>query len=104
MRTVSRLALIMVVTVLAIGSTLPAFATEAATEGDGATTTTAAPAETATGDVPAVELPPPEVVEANQPWTARFMYPLFGVLALVIIGGFAIAYNRTVRHRYEVVN
>jgi len=79
----------------------PALATESSTEDTTTTTVEAVPISA--GDQPAVVIPPVEVEVDEPPWTSRFMYPLIGVLAVVLIGGYAIAYNR-IRRRYTVVN
>jgi hypothetical protein len=90
---------------LAIGAlAAPAVAADdvADTSGD-ATETTVAPETISSGEEPAVVVPPAEVKVPEQPWTARFLIPLFVVSALAIIIGVVIAYNRSVRHRYKVV-
>jgi hypothetical protein len=80
----------------------PAFGTEAVPD-EGATTTTVGIEPIFEGDAPAVMLPPVETEVTEQPWTVRFTYPLIGGLAALVIGGYAIAYNRSIRRRYQVV-
>ena len=84
----------------------PAGATEDSSEGDdmGETTeTTVAPDPGFENGEPAVVIPPAEEVEEEeQPWTARFMYPLIVVLIIVLIIGMIIGWNR-LRNRYEVI-
>jgi ABC-type glycerol-3-phosphate transport system substrate-binding protein len=93
---------IALVAVLLVAVTAPALATQDSTEGD-TTTTTVEATPVSAGDSPAVVVPLIADKEEEQPWTARFVYPLLGVLAILIIGGFAVGYNRSIRRRYEVV-
>lgn len=101
MNRISRIVVLAFVASLVIGVAAPVFATEAPPEET--TDTTVAEAPVADADVPAVVIPPSDAKEADQPWTARFVYPLLGVLTVVIIGGYAIGYNRSIRRRYDVV-
>lgn len=86
-----------------------AVAAPAAGSGDGedetaeTTETTVAAVPISAGEQPAVVIPPPEIEEPEQPWTARFLIPLLVVTAIVLIIGVVIAYNHSIRHRYEVV-
>jgi len=100
----NRLARILVVALLGVfvfAIAVPAFATESSDEEVTSTTVEAVPISA--GDSPAVVIPPVTEEVEEQPWTARFMYPLFGGLAVLIIGGLAIGYNRSIRRRYQVV-
>lgn len=55
------------------------------------------------------ELAPAEVAEeateeeAEQPWTSRFLIPLFIVLTVLLIGGITIYYFVAIKNRYTVV-
>ncbi len=101
MNRIIRIVVLAFVASLIIGIAAPVFATEAPPEGTTETTSAAVPIVGA--DEPAVVLPPAEAEVAEQPWTARFVYPLLGILTVLIIGGYAIGYNRSIRRRYEVV-
>ena len=83
----------------------PAAAVEDAQEETGETTeTTVAAVPISAEDQPAVMIPPLEVEEPEQPWTARYLIPLLVVTSIVIVIGVVIAYNHSVRHRYEVAS
>ena len=86
--------------VVAVAS--PAFGTESPPDED-ATTTTVSVEPVFEGEAPAVVLPVVTTEVEEQPWTVRFTYPLLGALAVLIIGGYAIGYNRSIRRRYQVV-
>ncbi|MCZ7532300.1 MAG: hypothetical protein M5U23_02625 [Acidimicrobiia bacterium] len=101
MHRITRIVVLAFVASLVLGVAAPVLATEAPPEET--TETTLAPVPNAGADEPAVVVPPADADEAEQPWTARFVYPLLGVLTVLIIGGYAIGYNRTIRRRYEVV-
>ncbi len=101
MHRITRIVVLAFVACLVLGVAASAFATEAPPEET--SETTLAPVPIVDGDEPAVVVPPSDLEEAEQPWTARFVYPLLGVLTIVIIGGYAIGYNRSIRRRYEVV-
>lgn len=101
MNRITRIVVLAFVASLILGVAAPVFATEAPPEET--TETTVAPPPTAGADEPAVVIPPTDAEVAEQPWTARFVYPLLGALTVLIIGGYAIVYNRTIRRRYEVV-
>jgi hypothetical protein len=89
---------------------LLAVAAPAGASGDGeeesaeTTETTVAAVPINAEDQPAVMIPPSEPEEREQPWTARYLIPLLVVTAIVLVIGVAIAYNHSVRHRYEVVS
>lgn len=101
MNRIARITILTFVVSLLVGLAAPAFATEAPDEATTETTITA-PAE-APENAPAVVTPPSSADEDVQPWTARFVYPLLGVLTVLIVGGYAISYNRKIRKRYTVV-
>ena len=98
----ARIITIAFVASLVVGIASPAFGTESPSD-EGATTTTVSIEPVFEGEAPAVVLEVVEVEVEEQPWTVRFIYPLIGVLALLIIGGYAIGYNRSIRRRYQVV-
>lgn len=100
MNRIARTVVLAFTVLLIVGIAAPAFATEAPPEET--TETTVAPVPVADGDEPAVVVPPSDNAAEDQPWTARFVYPLLGVLTVLIIGGYAIGYNRTIRRRYKV--
>lgn len=102
MKRAARITMLTVIGLLMLSLAAPAVATESSSESD--TTTTVAPELISVGDEPAVVAPPTEVEPVEQPWTVRYLYPLFGVLAVLIIGGFAIGYQRSIRRRYTVVD
>jgi Na+-transporting methylmalonyl-CoA/oxaloacetate decarboxylase gamma subunit len=81
----------------------PALGAETESAEDDTTETTVAAVPVSSGEEPAVVIPPPEHEQPEQPWTARFLIPLLVVTAIVVVIGVAIAYNRSVRHRYKVV-
>lgn len=87
---------------LAVSIAAPAFGT-ASTPDEGATEPAVVEAPVFPGEPPAVVLPPVEEEAFEQPWTVRFTYPLFAALAVLIIGGYAVGYRRSVRNRYQVV-
>jgi hypothetical protein len=95
-RTVAFVSLLVFVVALAA----PAMATESS---DDTTDTTAEPVQISEGEQPAIVAPPIEAGEEEQPWTARFIYPLIVVGTFVLIIGVAIGYNRSIRTRYKVV-
>jgi hypothetical protein len=68
------------------------------------TETTVAAVPISAADQPAVVIPPPELAEPEQPWTARFLIPLLVITAILLIVAVPILYNHSVRHRYEVVS
>jgi hypothetical protein len=82
---------------------LPVLATEGTTEDD-MVTTTIAPEPVFENGEPAVVVPPAGSVEAEQPWTARFIYPTIVLVTIVLIVGLVIGYNRSIRNRYVVVS
>ena len=82
--------------------TAPALATEGSTEEETTTTTVAEEPQFENGE-PAVVIPPAEEAEEDQPWTSRFIYPTIVIGTILLIVGIAWAYNRRIRHRYNVV-
>jgi hypothetical protein len=54
------------------------------------------------GIVPAVEVLPPAESVPEQPWTIRFMSPLFGALGVGILLAVTLHYAFRVRGRYSV--
>jgi len=103
MKSTHRLVLLSLIAVLVIIVASPALATEDSTEGE-TTATTVAAEQISEGEGPAIDAPEVEIEEQAQPWTARFIYPVLLVITIVLIGWIVIAYNRKVRHRYEVVS
>lgn len=102
MNRIARVLVLALVGVFLVVVTAPAMATQSSSED--VTTTTVEAVPISTGDQPAVVIPPVAAEEEEQPWTSRFLYPLFGVLAVILIGGYAWAYNRSVRRRYSVTD
>ncbi len=103
MSPINRIAALALVALMTLVVAAPAFATEdAGGASDGTTDTTIGVEPISAGDGPAVVVPPAEADEVEQPWTARFLIPLFVVTALVLVIGVAVAYNRNVRRRYKV--
>jgi len=86
-----------------VALTVPALATEEST-GDDTTATTVAPEQISEGEGPAVEAPPSEEAADEQPWTARFIYPVLVLVTILLIVGLIIGYNRSIRGRYHVVS
>lgn len=41
--------------------------------------------------------------EADQPWTARYLIPLFIVVTILLIGGIVLYYFIAIKNRYNVV-
>lgn len=107
MNRIARITILTFVVSLLVGLAAPAFATEAPDETTTATEATTETTVTATAEsaenAPAVVIPPSSADEYVQPWTARFVYPLLGALTVLIVGGYAISYNRKIRKRYTVV-
>jgi hypothetical protein len=103
MTRITRIVLLALVTLVLVVAASPAFADgdESETAGD-TTETTVAAVPISAGEEPAVVVPPAELEDVEQPWTARFLIPLLVVTAIVLIIGVAIAYNRSVRTRYKV--
>ena len=105
MARINRTVAVALVTVLLLAVAAPATAAEHGEEEAAETTeTTVAAVPINAGEEPAVVIPLPEIEEPDQPWTARFLIPLLVVTAIVLVIGVAIAYNHSVRHRYEVVS
>lgn len=99
-----RIVLVALTAVFALSVAVPAFGTVLAQEGEpDPTDTTVAAVPISTGGEPAVVIPPSEIDEAEQPWTARLIIPLLVVTAIVLIIGVVIAYNHTISNRYKVV-
>jgi len=103
MKRTHRLVLSFLIAVLVMAIAGPALATEGSTEGE-TTETTVAPELISEGEGPAVEAPPAASEEVEQPWTARFIYPVIVLMTILLIGGLAIGYNRSIRKRYQVVS
>jgi hypothetical protein len=105
MARINRTVALALVTVLLLAVAAPVTAAEHGEEEAAETTeTTVAAVPINAGEEPAVVIPLPEIEEPDQPWTARFLIPLLVVTAIVLVIGVAIAYNHSVRHRYEVVS
>lgn len=103
---IQRIVLVALVAVLALSVAVPALAAEQGegTEADTTDTTTAVAVAISAGGEPAVVIPPAEIEVPDQPWTARFLIPLLVVTAVMLVVGVAIAYDRTIRHRYKVIS
>jgi hypothetical protein len=97
MKRTYRLVLLSLIAVLVLAVVNPVLATEGSTE------TTVAPEQISEGEGPAVEAPAAEAEVVEQPWTARFIYPMIVVVTIILIVGLAIGYNHRIRNRYEVV-
>ena len=102
MKRTHRLVLLFLIAVLVAVVASPVLATEDSSESV-STETTVAPEPVFEGEGPAVETPAAVVEVPEQPWTARFIYPAIVVITIILIIGLLIGYNRTIRHRYEVV-
>lgn len=101
-----RLITIMLAALFVLGALTPALATEEqGGSGDGGETTetTVAPELIFEGDGPAVVIPDVPEEVADQPWTARFLYPLIAIGTVLLIVGLVIGYNRSIRGKYKVV-
>jgi hypothetical protein len=105
MTRINRTVALALVTVLLLAVAAPVTAAEHGEDEIAETTeTTVVAVPINVEDQPAVMIPPPESEEREQPWTARYLIPLLVVTAIVLVIGVAIAYNHSVRHRYEVVS
>lgn len=102
MTRINRLILLAVAVLFVMAITAPAMATEEST-GDDTTETTVAPELIFEGEGPAVVVPPAEEAEVEQPWTARFIYPVIVLVTILLIIGLGVGYNRSIRTRYRVV-
>ena len=91
------------IAVLVLSVASPVLATESSTEGD-TTETTVVPEQISEGEGPAVVAPPAPADETEQPWTVRFIYPTIAIVTILLVGGLAIGYNRSIRKRYQVVS
>ena len=103
MKRTHRLVLLSLMAVLVMAVASPVLATEDSSEGE-TTETTVVPEQISEGEGPAVEAPEAAVEEPEQPWTARFIYPVLLVITILLIAWIAIAYNHKIRNRYEVVS
>jgi hypothetical protein len=56
----------------------------------------------AAGAGPAVESPPAEADEDEQPWTVRYLAPTTLLLGLLALGGSVLYYGVRIRGRYKV--
>ena len=103
---IQRVVLVALMAILVLSVAAPAHAADdgEGTEADTTDATTAEAVPISTGGEPAVLLPPAEFEATEQPWTARFLIPLLVVTAIALVVGVAVAYNRTIRHRYKVVS
>lgn len=50
----------------------------------------------------AVDVPPIETSEAQEPWTSRFLIPTILALTVVVIGGVVVYYLVGIKGRYSV--
>ncbi len=103
MQRLYRFVVLALVATFVFALTVPALATEEST-GDDTTATTVAPEQISEGEGPAVEAPPPDEADIEQPWTARFIYPVLVLVTILLIVGLIIGYNRGIRTRYHVVS
>ncbi len=103
---IQRIVLVVLMAVLALSVAAPALAAGEgeASETETTDTTTVAAVPISEGGVPAVVIPPAEIEALEYPWTDRFLIPLLVVTAVALVVGVAIAYDRTIRHRYQVVS
>jgi hypothetical protein len=100
MKRTQQFAVVALVSMFVLAIALPAFAAQDSTEGETTETTVAAEHDHLG---PAVPAPPPEVVDEEQPWTARFIYPTIVAVTVILLIGLAIGYNRSIKKRYTVV-
>lgn len=100
MKRTQRFAVFALMSTLMLAIALPAFATQDSTEGESTETTVTAEHDHL---APAVPAPPPEEVDEEQPWTARFIYPTIVAVTVILLIGLAIGYNRSIKKRYTVV-
>jgi hypothetical protein len=103
MKRLSRIVAFVSLLVLVFVLAAPALATESPDDPAETTATTAVPEQVFEGDGPAIVAPPAEEGSSEEPWTARFIYPLIVVGTIVLIIGLAIGYNRSIRTKYKVV-
>lgn len=103
MKRFSRIVALVSLAVLVVAFAAPAMATESPDDSTETTVATAEPVQISEGEGPAIVVPPIEEGTVDQPWTARFIYPLIVVGTVVLILGLAIGYNRSIRTRYKVV-
>jgi len=100
MKRTQRIAVFALIAMFALAITLPAFAAQDTGEEETTETTVAAEHDHL---APAVPAPPPEKVDDEQPWTARFIYPTIAAVTVILLIGLAIGYNRSIKKRYTVV-
>ncbi len=100
MKRLHRITVIALVSVLLTAIALPAFA---ASDTPAAETTDTTVIDNHENLKPAVPAPPPDVVDEEQPWTVRFIYPTIAIVTVLLLVGLVIGYNRSVRSRYTVV-
>ena len=100
MKRMHRIVVVTLMSVLVFASALPAFG---ASDTPAAETTDTTVIDNHENLKPAVPAPPPEVVDEEQPWTVRFIYPAIAIAAVLLLVGLVIGYNRSVRGRYTVV-
>ncbi|MGI9666275.1 MAG: hypothetical protein ACR2N2_04120 [Acidimicrobiia bacterium] len=98
-----RLGLLAAIVLATFAMMAPALATEDTGGEEEQVTTTTIADPFADGEAPAIVIPPVEVEEEEQPWTARFIYPAIVIGTIILIIGLIIGYNRSIRHRYKVV-
>ena len=103
MTRIHKFVLFSLIAVLMVAIASPVAATEDSAEGD-MTETTVVPEQISQDEGPAVQAPPADEDDSEQPWTARFIYPVIVLGTVVLIVGLAIGYNRSIRKRYHVVS
>ncbi len=100
MKRIHRFVLLAMVALLTVAIVSPATATEAGSNDEAPATTVAAVPE---GEGPAVEAPAVEPERAEQPWTARFIYPVLILVTILLLAWLGIWYNRNIRKKYQVI-
>lgn len=86
-------------TALLLGSwALPVAAQETSTTTDAEVVPISAPS-----NEPAEPAPSPEPPSTEQPWTARYLYPLLVTLTVVLVGGVVLYWVFAIKRRYRVV-
>ncbi len=103
MRRLRSILAVALVAIAVLALAAPVSATESHDEGD-TTETTVTTEPTFAGDPPVVVAPAAEVDEEELPWTARFIYPTIAVVAVLLVAGLAIGYNRSIRKKFTVVD
>ncbi len=101
MKRMHRIVVVTLISVFVLAGAFPAFG---ASDTPVAETTDTTVIDNHENLKPAVPAPPPDVVDEEQPWTVRFIYPAITIVTVLLLVGLVIGYNRSVRSRYTVVN